>query len=157
MEGAKVTFTPEFVEKTKYKKLNRLEKGKLMKERFEAITPEQLSQVHSRNELAELLGYKKGEKAGNSYVIQLIKKGKIIEQPTGEIQNRTIISDYCFPSADSRSKKGLREIIKPVEKQENKISPKISIDLRDISITLENPTIDIISAVFDKIPFSKES
>lgn len=85
---------------------------KALKERFNKITQEELSQVTSRRELARLCGYTdKNMSAGVSFITRLIAKKKLIEEFSSRDGQR-VINNYFFPSADNRNHENIKNVKK---------------------------------------------
>ncbi len=110
MESAKVTFSKDFEEKTKYKKLSRKQKNHLRMLRFEALTSAKLGQCHTVIDIVRALGLeepKNQSQAGRKFVNKLLDDKKILAYETGEMRGAYRLHDYCFPSTDPRSKENL--------------------------------------------------
>ncbi len=154
-DGNKVTFSPEFIEKTKYKKPKTRKRNKLLKTSFSELTVEQLSKAETRGDVARLMGYSTPNmKAGNTYVGALIRDGKLVEVPLGYNKGRSAVCNYYFASDDRRVKDTIKttEIEKPIEKKSS-----ILITIGDVNITLEDPTSEMVEIVFKNLGILKES
>ena len=125
MESAKVTFSKEFEEKTKYKKLSRKQKNRLRMQKFESLSSSKLSQCHTVMDIIRVLGMeepKSQSQAGRKFVNKLLQEKKILAYETGEIRGAYRLFDYCFPSTDPRSKENLSNT-PIVEKAKTSFSP----------------------------------
>ena len=153
----KVTFSPEFIEKTKYKKtrMSHKKKAQLLKMKFESLTSEKLSKAHTVSDLIRLLGLDTTNNNDRNYVKKLINEKKILEYPTGEKRGMARICDYSFPSSDPRSHEN--EVSFPAEKPEEVKASKITITVGEVNITLEEPTSEMVEIVFKNLGIFKES
>lgn len=90
MEVSKVTFTDEFLQKTKHKKLSPQEKGRLRWERLQkADANGALQNVKTRLELGHLVGIP-ADRNAYAWVTQMVARGVVTETVRGFENNRAM-------------------------------------------------------------------
>lgn len=146
--------------------LNKRQQGRLRYKKLQELERSgELSRASTRNELAEMLGYPKGNKTGISWVNNMVNRGYISESLTGR-DGRTVqkefhltskTPDYDFSQARAKNKQ-LKQLPKeqPIVSEQNEVviapqKSRVVVEYCGMTITMENVGADYVSEVIKTI------
>lgn len=146
-----VKFSDDFKEKTKYKKLSPRERGRLINERFENLTLDQIKKATSRIDIAKMLGYTDSHiNAGVTWVARAIKEGKLKESFYGYSAEGKVENMYELPSTDPRYSKDAKTTELKAEKSDNFELLSASILVGDTTkVSVENISVENLAKLIN--------
>ena len=156
MEVSKLTFTPDFQEKTT-KTISRRKKGSLRKKLLDKAEQNgKLQLCKNRNDVGELLGIPKGLKT-RQYVYNVIKRGELTETLVGTHNGKKEYEYHYRNNKFSLNKpiknRSFDEFVKnfSVEKNEDVCGIEIEIDWNKHTLNVKNITVDSIVAIVKEL------
>ena len=153
-------------ETRKKNQLNKRQQGRLRYKRLQELEQSgELSNASTRNELAELLGYPKGNKTGISWVNNMVNRGYIKEYIAGTEKGKVMkefhltskIPDYDFSQARAKNKQ-LKQLPKeqPIMSEQNEVviapqKSRVVVEYCGMTITMENVGAEYVSEIIKTI------
>lgn len=161
MFATKVTISKETMERNQ---LNKRQQGQLRYKRLQELEQSgELSNASTRNELAQLVGYKKGDKTGISWVNNMVHRGYISESLTGR-RGATVLKEFHLtskvPDYDFSQARSTRKKIKTLQPAEPAIPArtfveptrgKVTIEYCGMVVVLENVPADYVGEIIKTI------
>lgn len=160
MFASRLTVSEDTLKKNQ---LNRRQQGKLRYERLKELDQSgEISFATTRNELAQMLGYREGDKTGISWVNNLVNRGYLTEHLTGksggkvrkEFHLTSKEPDYDFAKVKATNKKLKAEaeakriaVEKKLEQEEKENN--LTIKKGDMTITTKLDGRDIINLLIN--------
>lgn len=157
-------------ETRKKNQLNKRQQGKLRYKRLQEMEQSgELSNASTRNELAQLLGYPKGDKAGISWVNNMVNRGYIKEYIAGAEKGKVMkefhltskIPDYDFSQVKAKNKavrenkvvqENKVEEINRVEPEQKPNKPtRVVVEYCGMTITIDNAGAEYVSEIIKTI------
>lgn len=148
MEVSKLTFTPDFQEKTT-KPISPKTKGSLRRNLLEEAEQNgKLQLCKNRNDVGELLGIPKGLKT-YQYVYNAIKRGELTETLVGTHNGK---KEYEYHYRNQKRKFTFNDVIdKTLEYKADVPEMEIVLDWDEHTLTVKNITIEAIVAIVKEL------
>lgn len=161
MFASRITISDETKEKNQ---LNKRQQGRLRYKRLQEMEQSgELSMATTRGELAEMLGYPKGNKTGISWVNNMVNRGYVSETLVGlergkmrkEFHLTSKVPDYDFSQARAAHKK-VKTMKLPapaleLREEQPKRNSRVVVEYCGMTITMENVGADYASEIIKTI------
>lgn len=159
MFASKVIISEETRQKNQ---LNKRQQGKLRYEKLQELEQSgELSMASTRNELATMLGYPKGNKTGISWVNNMVNRGYIKETIMGTNRGKVMkefhltskVPDYDFSQARAKGKAKAVAKIQPTEPETNQPirQTRVVVEYCGMTITVDNGGAEYVSDIIKAI------